>query len=85
MEPKAGPILVKLMVEDYLSSIKTSVLFYFFSFFLFFFPHCGFSGKKRKEKKLGIKNGMVAQNMDGMSMGASTPFFETALQECKKN
>jgi hypothetical protein len=48
----------------------------------FFYPY-GFSGKKRK--KLGIKNGMVAQNMDGMSMGASIPYFETALlQEWKK-
>jgi hypothetical protein len=33
---------------------------------------------------LGIKNGMVAQNMDGMSMGASIPFFETAPQQWKK-
>jgi hypothetical protein len=27
---------------------------------------------------------MVAQNMDGMSMGSSIPFFETAIQQWKK-
>jgi hypothetical protein len=43
----------------------------------------GFSEEKKNKRKLGIKNGMVAQNMDGMPMGASIPYFETALQEWK--